>query len=240
MSVERGPSGFAEDAPAPGPRTTVLVVDDHPLVRSGLGTLISSTADLVVAGEAGNGVDAVRLARELGPQVILMDLSMPLLDGVEATRQIIERHPEARIVVLTSFHDRVRVREALGAGAIGYLLKDAEAEVLLAAIRSAALGHSPLDPRVAGALLPGAQVEAATAATPPAGHEVASAARVSPLSARESEVLNLITHGLSNKQIGHRLGIAERTVKAHVGSIFRHLDVADRTSAAMWARDHGL
>ncbi|RFA13928.1 DNA-binding response regulator [Subtercola boreus] len=213
----------------PGPRTTVLVVDDHPLVRGGLGTLLSSTADLVVVGEAGNGLDAVRLAAELRPQVILMDLSMPILDGVEATRQILEQQPEARIVVLTSLHDRVRVHEALGAGAIGYLLKDAEAEVLLAAIRSAALGHSPLDPRVAAALLPGALV------APP---DAAGLARTSPLSARESEVLQLITSGLSNKQIGQQLGIAERTVKAHVGSIFRHLRVADRTSAAMWARDH--
>ncbi|RFA11143.1 DNA-binding response regulator [Subtercola boreus] len=213
-----------------GERTTVLVVDDHPLVRGGLGTLISSTADLTVVAEAGSGADAVRLAAELRPDVILMDLSMPGLDGVEATRRIVQQQPGAHIVVLTSFHDRVKVREALGAGAIGYLLKDAEADVLLAAIRSAALGHSPLDPRVAGALLPTEALPTGTAGT----------TGTSPLSAREADVLRLITRGLSNRQIGHELGIAERTVKAHVGSIFRHLGVADRTSAAMWARDHGF
>jgi len=201
--------------------TTVLLVDDHPLVRAGLTTLIGTADDLEIVGEAGGGEQAVARVGELGPEVVLMDLSMPGMDGIEATRRILAEHPQVRVVVLTSFADEGRVADALAAGAVGYLLKDSDGREVLAAIRSAAQGHAPLDPRVARALLP--------SATP----------RVKDtLSARELQVLRLVARGLANKQIGRALGISERTVKVHVGHVFRRIDVTDRTSAAMWARDN--
>lgn len=205
------------------PRTRVLLVDDHQLVRAGLSTLVASADDLEVVGEAPDGSAAVEAVVLHRPDVVLMDLSMPVLDGVEATRQIVDSMPETKVVVLTSFSDRDRVTAALEAGAVGYLLKDCEPGELLAAVRAAALGHAPLDPRVAHALLPS---RAPASSTGP------------DLSPREREVLELVAEGLANKQIARRLGIAERTVKAHVGSVFRRIGVADRTSAALWARDH--
>lgn len=201
--------------------TTVLLVDDHPLVRAGLTTLIATADDLEIIGEAAGGEQAVTMATDLHPDVVLMDLSMPGMDGVEATRRILGSQPQIRVVVLTSFADQDRVTDALAAGAVGYLLKDTDAREVLAAIRSAAQGHAPLDPRVATALLP--------SATP----------RVrDTLSTRELEVLRLVAKGLANKQIGRALGITERTVKVHVGHVFRRIGVTDRTSAAMWARDN--
>lgn len=199
--------------------TTVLLVDDHPMVRAGLATLISTTDDLKIVGDAESGEQAVSRAGELLPDVVLMDLSMPGIGGVEATRRILEQHPQVKVVVLTSFADQERVADALSAGAVGYLLKDCDSRELLGAVRSAALGHAPLDPRVARALLP---------STAPSVQET--------LSVRELEVLRLIAKGLANKQIGRSLGITERTVKVHVGHVFRRLGVTDRTSAAIWAR----
>jgi len=200
---------------------SVLIVDDHPLVRAGLSGLISSTADLSLVAEAGSGEAAVELVAEHRPDVVLMDLSMPGMDGVEATRLVTEGNPGTAVVVLTSFRDHARVVDAVRAGAVGYLLKDCEPAELLAGIRAAAAGDAPLDPRIARALLP----------------SPAASARDS-LSAREQQVLRLIAQGLSNKQIGSELGIAERTVKVHVGNLFKRIDVADRTSAAMWFRDN--
>jgi DNA-binding NarL/FixJ family response regulator len=173
-----------------------------------------------VVGEAEDGAQALELAAATGPAVVLMDLSMPVLDGVAATRQLLTDRPDVRVVVLTSFSDRDRVRDALSAGAIGYVLKDCTPEELLSAVRAAALGHAPLDPRVAGALLP------------------SSAAPGELLSERETQVLRLVSKGLANKQIGRELGITERTVKVHLGNVFRRIGVGDRTSAAMWAREH--
>jgi DNA-binding NarL/FixJ family response regulator len=200
----------------------VLLADDHKLVRAGLAALLDSTDDLSVVGEAENGRRAVELAAELLPDVILMDLSMPVMDGVEATREVIRGRSESIVVVLTSFSDQTRVSDALRAGAVGYLLKDSDPRDLLAAVRSAAEGHAPLDPRVARALLPNTEP-----ASPAEG-----------LSVRETQVLRLVAIGLANKQIGRRLGISERTVKAHLGRVFRQIGVADRTSAALWAREH--
>lgn len=199
----------------------VLLVDDHPLVRAGLAGLIAATDDLRVVGEAADGQSAVERARELSPDVVLMDISMPGTDGIESTRMLFDDGYAGAVVMLTSFSDQTRVVDALAAGAVGYLLKDSEPEEVLAAVRAAASGHAPLDPRVAGALLP-------TRRNAPGAD----------LSAREREVLTLVAEGLANKQIATRLGIAERTVKVHLGNVFRRIGVTDRTSAALWARDH--
>ncbi|TFD91102.1 response regulator transcription factor [Cryobacterium lactosi] len=198
----------------------VLVVDDHAMVRAGLIAVLAADGDIEVVAQAADGRAAVTEAIATTPDVVLMDLSMPVVDGVEATRQVIAQVPSTRIVVLTSFADHDRVRRALDAGAVGYQLKDAEPDTLRDAVRAAAGGNVPLDPRVAGALLPRA------------------AHHADALSPREREVLLLVTDGLANKQIARALGITERTVKAHLGSVYRHIGVADRTSAAMWARDH--
>jgi DNA-binding NarL/FixJ family response regulator len=197
----------------------VLLVDDHRLVRAGLSSLLQSTPDVTVVGEAADGAAAVELAAKADIDVILMDLSMPVLDGVEATRRILQSKPETRVVVLSSFSEQSRVREAIAAGATGYVLKDCSPDELLAAVRSAAAGHAPLDPRVAGALLPSTKAP-------------------DVLTDRETEVLRLATKGLANKQIARALGITERTVKVHLGNVFRRIGVSDRTSAAMWAREH--
>lgn len=201
---------------------TVLLVDDHPMVRAGLAALIDAASDLEVVGQAHDGAQAVELAATALPDVVLMDLSMPVMDGIEATRRVLAFTPGTKIVILTSFSDAGKVTDALAAGAIGYLLKDSEPEQLLAGVRAAAAGHAPLDPKVAKVLLPGAR---------PARAEES-------LSARELQVLRLVARGLANKQIGRQLGITERTVKAHLSQVFRQLGVEDRTSAALWARDH--
>ena len=199
----------------------VLVVDDHQLVRAGLVTLLDAAADIEVVGEAADGSQAVDVARAGAPDVVLMDLSMPVLDGIAATRQLLGEQPQLRVVALTSFSDRQRVSEMLAAGAVGYLLKDCAPDELLAGVRAAAQGHAPLDPRVAGLLLP--------SRTP---------APADTLSEREREVLRLTATGMANKQIARALGISEHTVKVHLGNVFRRIGVSDRTSAAMWAREH--
>jgi DNA-binding NarL/FixJ family response regulator len=199
----------------------VLVVDDHRLVRAGLITLLEGAGDIVVAGEAADGQQALEVAAATTPDVVLMDLSMPVLDGVAATRLLLAELPQTRVVALTSFSDRQRVTDILAAGATGYLLKDSSPGDFLAAIRAAADGHAPLDPRVAAALLPPRE--------PPLTDQ---------LSDREKQVLRLVAAGLANKQIARRLGIAESTVKVHTGNIFRRIGVTDRTSAALWAKDH--
>jgi DNA-binding NarL/FixJ family response regulator len=200
----------------------ILLADDHRLVRAGLARLLSTAADLEVVAEASDGQQAVERSLEVSPDVILMDLSMPVLDGAGATRQILDRQPLVRIVALTSFSEEPKVADMLAAGAVGYLLKDCEPADLLAAVRSAGAGGVPLDPRVASALLPKRHVRSLA----------------DQLSEREREVLLLTSKGLANKQIGRSLGIAERTVKAHLGNIFRRIGVSDRTSAALWARDN--
>ena len=200
----------------------VLLVDDHRLVRAGLTSLLATAADVEVVGEAADGAHALEQVAATSPDVVLMDLSMPVMDGVTATRALRTRHPETRVVVLSSFSDRSRVREAVAAGATGYVLKDCTPDELLSAVRSAADGHAPLDPRVAGALLP--------------GRDTASPAEL--LSERDQQVLRLAGKGLANKQIGRELGTSERTVKGHLGNVFRRIGVTDRTSAALWAREH--
>jgi DNA-binding NarL/FixJ family response regulator len=198
----------------------VMVVDDHALIRAGLAALVDGQDDIRVVAEAENGAQAVEQAADSRPDVVLMDLSMPVLDGIEATRRIVAADPAVQVLVLSSFSDRNRVHDALTAGAIGYLLKDCEPADVVAGIRAAARRESPLDPRIARTLLT-RQVHPNPAAV---------------LSRRELEVLALVAEGLPNKQIARALGITERTVKVHLGNAFRRIGVGDRTSAAIWAR----
>ncbi|MGZ4142027.1 MAG: response regulator [Actinomycetota bacterium] len=199
----------------------VIVADDHAVVRSGLEKLLSTADDIEIVGTASNGEEAVALAGTQRPQVVLMDLSMPVVDGAEATRLIVEQDPDARVVVLTSFADDRHIADALKAGAIGYVLKHAAPDELLGAIRAAAAGDAPLDPKAARVLL-----------------ETKMKGSEQQLSEREQQVLRLVAAGLANKQIARRLGIAERTVKAHLTNIFASIGVTDRMQAAFWAQRH--
>ena len=202
----------------------VLVADDHGVVRDGLGRVIAAQPDLELVAAAANGAEAVELCRDRTPDVVLMDVQMPELDGIEATRAILAELPQTAVLVLTSFSDQKRIVGALNAGAVGYLLKDASADDVVAGIRSAAAGGSPLDPRAARVLL-----ESKTAPDPLAG--------VSP---REREVLALLLDGLPNKLIARRLGISEKTVKTHLTRVFREIGVTDRVQAVLWAERHGI
>jgi DNA-binding NarL/FixJ family response regulator len=214
----------------------VALIDDHPLVRAGLVALLEEAGGIVVVGEASDGGDALALIERTRLDVLLMDLSMPGTGGIEATGIVRREHPELAVVILTSSHTGDDLRAALAAGATGYVVKDAEPAEIAAAVQAAARGHRPIDPRVTHALLP----EAGIAAARPADADAdADAEDPQPIRGREAEVLTLLARGLANKQIAHELGIAERTVKVHVGSIFRRLGVGDRVSAALWARENG-
>jgi DNA-binding NarL/FixJ family response regulator len=201
----------------------VLLADDHGVIRDGLGRLIAALDDVELVAVAADGAEAVQRCAELAPDVVLMDLDMPVLDGIEATRRIVAADAGAAVLVLTSFSDRPRIMGALEAGACGYLLKDVDAGAVADAIRAAARGEAPLDPRAARTML-----DARSAPDPLAG-----------LSEREREVLALLAEGLPNKLIARRLQISEKTVKSHLTRIFRELEVTDRTQAALWAERHG-
>lgn len=197
----------------------VLVVDDHAMVRMGLVQLLGAAEGIEVVGEAADGSAAITQVTALDPDVVLMDLQMPQTDGVAATRAIV-RDALSQVLVLTSFSDAERIVFALDAGAVGYMLKDAEPDDLIEAVRQVARGESPLHPRVARQLL------TARSQRPSGGGDLTS---------RERQVLALVRQGLANKQIARRLGISERTVKAHLTSVFATIGVTDRTSAALWA-----
>jgi DNA-binding NarL/FixJ family response regulator len=198
----------------------IVIADDHALVRTGLAQLLTAVDDFEIVGEASDGQEAIDLALALAPDVVLMDVSMPDVGGIEATRRLLQKEPSLRVVMLTAFHDRERVLEAIDAGAVGYLLKDAEPDDLVRGVHAAARGESPLDPRAASEVL-GARTRARPAAD---------------LTAREREVLELLADGLANKQIARKLGISEKTVKTHLTSVFQRIGVTDRTQAALWAQ----
>jgi DNA-binding NarL/FixJ family response regulator len=207
----------------------VLIVDDHAVVREGLRTFLELQDGIEVVGEAADGGEAIERAVALTPDVVLMDLVMPKVDGVQAMRALHQRVPRTRVIVLTSFLDDERLLPAVQAGAAGYLLKDVEPADLARAVRTAHAGEALIDPTVAARLL-----AALTGPRPPA------AADGEQLTNREREVLELIAAGRSNKRIALELGIAEKTVKTHVGHVLAKLGVADRTQAALLAVQQGL
>lgn len=201
----------------------VLLAEDHAIVRNGLVELLAEAEDVEVIATAADGEQALASVAELRPDVVLMDISMPKVDGIRATASIAQADPDVRVVMLTAFSDRDRVVSALDAGAVGYLLKDAEPDEVLEAIRAASRGEAPLAPRAARELLAARSQE-----------------RHADLSKREREVLGLVAEGLPNKLIARRLEISEKTVKAHLTSVFQRIGVTDRTQAALWAQRHGV
>jgi DNA-binding NarL/FixJ family response regulator len=207
-----------------GPAIRVVLCDDHVMVLEGLKRVIEGVDEIEVVATAADGEAGVEATVRTRPDVVLMDLAMPKLDGVQATRRIAAEAPDTAVVVLTSFAENARVLEALDAGATGYILKDAAARDLVRAIHAAAAGESPLDPRAARAVVSGQ-----TAADPTRG-----------LSDREREVLALVADGLATKVIARRLAITEATVRAHLTRIYREIGVTDRTQAALWAVEQGL
>jgi DNA-binding NarL/FixJ family response regulator len=217
--------------PAPdssSPPIRVLLVDDHGMVRRGLRGYLELLPDIEIVGEAENGRLAIEAARALRPDVILMDLLMPELDGIAATAAIRAELPEVEVVALTSFVEEARVTAALEAGAAGFILKDADADDVAAAIRAAHRGEVHLDPAVASMLARRVREGAA------------AADRAEPLTDREREVLGLVARGLSNRDIAARLVITERTARTHVSNILGKLGLASRTQAALYAVEHGL
>jgi DNA-binding NarL/FixJ family response regulator len=199
----------------------VVLVDDHSVVRAGVAALLSAAPDVEVVAVAADAATGVAAVLEHRPDVILMDLSLPDRYGTQAIRDIVAVWPEAAVVALTAFADGENVQEALDSGAVGYLLKDIDPADLLAGVRSAAAGQSPLDPRV---------TRSALGLDPlPAGHG---------LTERERDVLRLLVQGLSNAVIATRLGITQHTVKAHLRNAYERIGVRDRTSAALWAAEH--
>jgi NarL family two-component system response regulator LiaR len=206
----------------------VLIADDHIIVRKGIRALIETEADICVVGEVGNGREAVEQAARLHPDVILMDLMMPEMDGIQATAEINRQQNGARILVMTSFAANEQVFPAIKAGAMGYLLKDSTPAELLQALRQVARGESSLAPSIARKVL----------------HELAHPApqppTTAPLTEREIEVLRQVAQGSSNREIASRLGISEATVRTHLSSIFSKLHLASRTQAALYAIKEGL
>ena len=202
----------------------ILIVDDHAVVRQGLRMFLGLDPQLEVVGEAANGAQALELAQALQPDVVLMDLLMPVMDGIAATQALRAALPDVEVIALTSVLEDGKVAEAIRAGAIGYLLKDTEADALCTAIKAAAAGQVQLSPSVAARL----------------AREVPAPERPEPLTERETEVLRLLASGRSNKEIAAALVITEKTVKAHVSHILAKLGVASRTQAALCAVQTGL
>jgi len=218
----------------PPARIRVLLVDDHAMVRSGMRDFLGLHDDLEVVGEAADGNAAIQAAADLQPDVVVMDLLMPGVDGIDATARIKAAHPEVEIVAITSFVEEARIVAALEAGASGFLLKDAEADELAAAIRAAAAGEVHLDPAVAGIVARRMRIGAAV------GTGGSEADGLGTLTRREREVLGGVARGLSNRAIAGELGISERTARTHVSNILAKLGLSSRTQAALRAVEQGL
>jgi NarL family two-component system response regulator LiaR len=214
----------------------VLVVDDHAIVRHGLCRLIELQDDMDVVGEGANGFEAVALADRLNPDVILLDLLMPEMDGVEATRRILERSPQSRVLILTSFGEDDKVFPAIRAGAQGYLLKDIQPRQLVQSVRETYQGKAQLHPDITRRLMDAVSGEVPLEPAKP----VPPSKDLEGLTGREREVLDLIARGLSNREIAEQMVISEKTVKTHVSNLLDKLDLEDRTRAAIWALKHGL
>jgi two-component system, NarL family, response regulator LiaR len=208
---------------------SVLLVDDHSVVRQGVRAFLTTQPDLIVVGEASSGEEAVKLAEQFVPDVILMDLIMPNMDGVEATRRVKQVSPRSQIVVLTSYHEDEHIFPALKAGALSYVLKDVSATELADAVRKAAEGDAVLHPRVAARVIRELQGRSDETLNP-----------FTELSERELEVLKLIADGMSNAEIAAKLVLSEKTVKGHVSNILSKLQLADRTQAAVYAWRQGV
>ena len=222
------------------PRTTpirVLLVDDHAMVRRGMRDFLSLHDDLEIVGEAADGAAAIEQAAALCPDVVVMDLLMPGVDGIDATARIKAANPDVEIVAITSFVEEARIVAALEAGASGFLLKDAEADELAAAIRAAASGEVHLDPAVAGIVARRMRNRAGGGA---GGAADQGGDALGSLTARERDVLGAVARGLSNRAIADELGITERTARTHVSNILAKLGLASRTQAALLAVQHGL
>ncbi len=221
-------------------RIRIVIVDDHAMVRRGMRDFLDLHDDLEVVGEAGDGQGGIDLVAELQPDVVIMDLLMPGVDGIEATRRIKAAQPEVEVVALTSFIEEDRIVGAIEAGAAGFLLKDAEADDLAAAIRAAAAGEVHLDPAVAGIVA--RRLRGATGGgagrTSPSGDD-GPVDRLDRLTAREQDVLAAVARGLSNRAIADELGITERTARTHVSNILAKLGLASRTQAALLAAEYG-
>ena len=214
----------------------ILLVDDHAVVRQGLRTYLELQEDMQVVGEGSSGGEAVELAARLAPDVIVLDLVMPGMDGVEATRRILEHEPRARVLILTSFGDDDKIFPAIRAGAQGYLLKDIQPRDLIQAVRDLHQGKTQLHPDVARRLMSAVAGNASSGqaeAHPPAED-------LRSLTEREREVLDLIARGLSNREIAEKMVVSEATVKTHVSNVLEKLGLQDRTRAAIWALKHGL
>lgn len=208
---------------------SVLLVDDHAMVRQGVRAFLVTQPDISVVGEAGSGEEAVKLAAQHVPDVILMDLIMPDIDGVEATRRVKQISPRSQVVVLTSYHEDEHIFPALKAGALSYILKDVSAEELASAVRKAAIGEAVLHPRVAARVIKELQGRRAEKVNP-----------FTELSEREFEVLKLIAEGMSNADIAAKLVLSEKTIKGHVSNILSKLHLVDRTQAAVYAWREGV
>jgi NarL family two-component system response regulator LiaR len=221
---------------SPDKKIGVLLVDDHAVVRQGLRMFIEMQHDMEVLGEGSNGAEAVELSARLAPDVILLDLLMPEMDGVEATHRILQRNPHARVLILTSFGEDDKVFPAIRAGAQGYLLKDIQPRDLVQAIRETYLGKAQLHPDVARRLMMAVSDKEPVNRPKPASLPV----ELQGLTEREREVLDLIARGLTNREIAEKMVISEKTVKTHVSNLLDKLDLEDRTRAAIWALKHGL
>jgi DNA-binding NarL/FixJ family response regulator len=216
----------------------VLIVDDQALIRTGIATLLARKADIEVVGQAGNGQEALEQAAALSPDVVLMDVMMPVMDGVEATRRLSAQGQRPAVIILSTFRDDEHVFRGIAAGARGYLLKDVDHRALAEAVRTVASGAALLDPQITAQILPYLSRLGDQPAAPAA--QAASPERLALLTERERHILTMLAQGRTNQEISEGLAISVGTVKNHISAILSKLDVRDRTQAALWAQQHGM